>query len=108
MIVEIDERRRAQDLRLLFYPTREDYWTGTSRRGGGALKWPLHADYQSRVQLPNGEVGKKPIMVDGKGYSTRRPNFLPALSNSKYRKTFKTLLSNPQLRCPTWYVSNLT
>jgi hypothetical protein len=101
MILALDQGRPLSQLRLLFFPKREDYWTEFTNGSVQRRKqpFPISSDYSSKLELPKLE---SPIVIQNQEFANRRPGFLVNLSDASYKDVFRHLHAHQNLYCPTW------
>lgn len=89
-IIEWYKNPNDDDLRMLFFPTVDDYESGH-------LKPAIEKQWFSKYSLPRLR-GQDTLMKA----ETRRPLFLSELSDNDYVDVWRSIAANKNLKCPTW------
>lgn len=92
MILDLETGRPEYPLRLLFFPTRDDYFNGSSIR-----RAPWRIDDAPLPAL------SQPFQTKQYEFHSRRPNFLLAFGDELYCTIYQKLREYRNLPCPTWH-----
>ncbi|OJJ79773.1 uncharacterized protein ASPGLDRAFT_158453 [Aspergillus glaucus CBS 516.65] len=88
----IQSKLDCYPLRLLFFPTRDDYFNGSS------IRWaPWRIDDTPLPAL------SQPFQTKQYEFHSRRPNFLLAFGDESYCTIYQKLREYRNLPCPTWH-----
>lgn len=84
-IIDITKKNPDQEmLRLLFYPTSEDFF------GGALTGKDLQLDREWVTTWPLPEL-EEPILIGCEDITTRRPSFFENVSEDEYHECFRNL-----------------
>lgn len=89
--MDIEIGRPDYPLRVLFFPTREDYFDGETRR---RAPWRIRDGSLPRLS--------KPFSTKEHTFHFRRSEFLEAFNDDEYCDVFKALRANRDLEIPMW------
>ena len=104
MISDVFHDQPDGKVRLLFFPTIEDYFYAGERGKRARRKeqpWPLD-DESTPQTLPS--LVNSSAVVDCVRYTNRRPDFLVSLSDQQYLDVFWRLQTRQNSHFPTWSV----